>query len=467
MAGNINRINESEMIRSPLLEKDRKGEWATRSLPAVEKFFVRHRHRFGYLHLAMFVVFAVLVVAPSFMPLPGDGEGVLENFSRLSNFLIWVLWFPLVLLSVIVFGRIWCGLLCPQGALSEFLGKYGRNRSVPRWMRRAWMPALSFVAVTIMGQLVGVREYPLAALEVLGGTMVAAALVGFLYAKERRAWCRYLCPMGPLLGIFARLGCVGFEKNGGTGKGCPCPTFINTQTKAASSNCIECFRCVNPGSSGTLHLKARRPGLEVEEIDKREPSLWEVLFLFAATGLALGAFHWQVSPYYISYRQWVGSLLLEHGLAWLIGSSGPWWVMVNYPASGEVFNWLDFICITTFMLGAMAGTTLVLSLLTLTSSLLHGKGADVLSGAVRLGYSYAPVALVSLVLGLGIMLFQSLKGLGLSDGAVTSLEAAFFACGALWSMYLAVRIQKTLGPAVLPNFVGIGIVALAWQQVIF
>src|SRR3989338_360869 len=186
----------------------------------IENFFVRNRERFGYIHMGMFVVFMALIFIPPFLSLPAEDDAIWNNFTLISRFLIWGLWFPLVLLSVILFGRLWCGLLCPQGALSEYAGRKGLNRPIPRWMRWEGMPVVSFIFITTLAQLIGARDYPQAAMEVLGGTMVLAAIVGFVYASGRRPWCRYLCPIGPLLGIFSRLGAVSFEKNGGNGKGC-------------------------------------------------------------------------------------------------------------------------------------------------------------------------------------------------------------------------------------------------------
>src|SRR3990172_11468492 len=310
--------------------------------------------------MGMLIIFAALIFIPPFLPLPAEDATLLNNFTLLAKFLIWGLWFPLMLLSVVFFGRLWCGLLCPQGALSEYAGRRGFNKPIPRWMRWGGMSIMSFIFVTILGQLVGVRDYPLAAMEILGGTMIVAIIIGFLYTSGRRQWCRYLCPIGPLLGIFSRLGALSFDRNGGSGKGGVCPTFINTATKVASSNCIECFRCVSPDTSASLHLKIRHPGLEIEEIKNREPNIWEPIFLFLATGLALGAFHWQASRFYIQYKQALGDFLLNMGLGDFICRNGPWWLMVNYPDAGEVFIWLDFISITTFMLGSMAMTAIIL-----------------------------------------------------------------------------------------------------------
>ncbi|MBI3756052.1 MAG: 4Fe-4S binding protein [Deltaproteobacteria bacterium] len=433
----------------------------------IEDFFVRNRDRFGYIHLAMLIVFLALMIIPPFLPLPPEDAAIRNNFTLMTKFLIWGLWFPLMLLSVVFLGRLWCGLLCPQGALSEFAGKRGLNRPIPRWMRREWMPIASFIFVTTLAQLVGARDYPLAALEILGGTMLLAAIVGFLYASGRRSWCRYLCPVGPLLGIFSRLGAVSFEKNGGDGRGCICPTFINTANKVASSNCIECFRCVHADDKASLHLKIRHPGLEIEEIKRREPNLWEVIFLFAATGLALGAFHWQVNPMYIRYKQMLGGLLLNLGLGDFIGRSGPWWIMVNHPSAGDVFNRLDFISIATFMLASMAGIAIILFMLTAISAFILKEKEPVMATVARLGYLYAPVALVSLVLGLGLILFQSLGDLGLQRGTVKMIQGVFFLGGGVWSFYLALKLHGAWNPAMIPSILGIGFVALAWYKVLF
>ena len=442
----------------------------------IESFFVKNRERFIYIHMFMLIVFLVLIFIPAFLPFPSEDAAIFNNFTLAARFILWGLWFPLVLLSVVFFGRLWCGLLCPQGALSEYAGRRGFNKPIPRWMRWEGMPIISFIAVTILGQLVGVRDYPLAAFEVLGGTMVIAAIVGFLYASGWRPWCRYLCPIGPLLGIFSRLGAVSFEKNGGDGsmslkalirEGYVCPTFINTANKVSSSNCIECFRCVSADSNASLHLKIRHPGLEIEEIKKREPNLWETLFLFLATGLALGAFHWQVNTVFIKYKQAIGGFLLNIGLGDFIGKSGPWWIMANYPSAGDVFNRLDFISITTFMLASMAGIAIILFMLTAISAVLLRETEAIVTTIIRLGYLYAPVALVSLVLGLGLILFQSLGDLGLSKRAVQILQGGLFAEGGIWSIYLAVKLQQKWSLAIIPGVIGIGFVALAWHRVIF
>ncbi|MFQ5353323.1 MAG: 4Fe-4S binding protein [Thermodesulfobacteriota bacterium] len=471
---------------------------------ALEVFFVKHKRRFPYLHALMFAVFAALIFIPTFLPLPEEGATTTNNFTLFARFAIWGLWFPFILVSVIFFGRIWCGLLCPQGALSEFISRWGLNRPLPKWMRKAWIPMAAFFLITVSGKLLGVDEFPLGAFEILGGTMVLAALVGFLYVKGMRPWCRYLCPVGGLLGVFSRMGAVSFEKTCGDSgtatnrrkhgserrvmhvafyngperrkserrtnrKAAICPTFINPLNKSASSYCIECFKCVKNGEqTNSLHLQLRRPGVEIEEIEKRNPSRWEVIFLFAATGLGLGDFHSEVGPLLAKYTSLLGALFGRLGLGEFMNQSGPWWLMMNYPKYGEVLTWLDSIAIITFITAFMFCILLVLYALTSLSALAIDKYRDNLA----LGYLYAPVALVSLVVGVGGMIFSSLGVFGLGEGAIHAVEAGIFAIGGLWSVILALRLTAHFSKArqaiaMVPNFIGISLVAFLWYEVLF
>lgn len=436
----------------------------------IEAFFTGHRKVIGLFHLFMSVFFISLIVIPPFFPLPAEDARIFDDITLFARFLFWGLWFPLVFLSTVLLGRAWCGILCPQGALSEAASRRGLNLRPPSWMRWEGTPALSFIIITVLGQLVGVRDYPLAALEIFGGTMALAVVTGFVFTKGKRSWCRFLCPIGALLGIFSRLGAVSFEParkrmDGKMKKTVSCPTFIGLSNKTSSRHCIECFRCAQSDSKVRLSLGFRHPGKEIEGIAASAPSIHEVLFLFAATGLALGGFYWQISPLYLKYRQALGVFFTDLGLGGAIGSSGPWWLMANYPEAGEVFNWLDFISISSFMLASMAAATAVLFGLSAVTAALRGRAGAGNSGVRESGYVYAPVALVSLVVGLGGVLFQTMAGV-VPQYAVTGIEAALFGAGGLWSAYLSYRVNG-FGPQNLPDIAGILLVLLAWHSAIF
>ncbi len=449
----------------------------------IEDIITANRRIIVCIHWVMFLLFIALILIPPFLQNPPEDATALNNFTLFVKFILWGLWFPLLLLSVIILGRAWCGLLCPQGAVSEYISMRGVDKRPPSWITWEGTPILSFIFVTILGQLVGVRDYPLPMLEIFGGTMVVAFIIGFIYTSKHRTWCRFLCPIGLLLGIFSRLGMVNFEgklskrKNVSSWKKTLCPTFIDLSKKSTSRYCIECFKCANWKNPNTLKLSFRKPGKEIEEIAKSDPFIYEILFLFSVIGIALGAFHWQADVLFKDYKWILGSFFLDHGLGGFIGKSGPWWIMSNYPELGEVFNWLDVISITTYMLGFIFLFLGVLSFLNYISTLFvyrDIKKTKKLSKKeifIQLGYIYTPVALLSLFLGLGGSLFQSMKLFGLDDTLIYVIKSSLFFAGLLWSLYLAYKIIKSHGAKniflpFVPQFIGVIIVFYGWASFI-
>ncbi|HEY5717939.1 MAG TPA: 4Fe-4S binding protein [Motiliproteus sp.] len=452
--------------------------WADR----ISATLYTHRGLLPWIHLVMLVFFVTLIFLPLALPDPDGQAKPWNDFVVFARFLMWGVWFPLTLLSVVISGRSWCGLLCPMGAASEWANRYGLQRPIPGWLRWEGTPIVSFILVTTLGQTVGVRDHPEAMAEIFGGTLLAAIVVGLIYGSRKRAWCRHLCPIGLLLGVFSRLGAVQFtpkrKKAGGdryTTHGI-CPTLIDVVHKEESRHCIECFRCVKPDSPGSLRVRLRPPGEEVAQIRDHHPNSAEVWFFFLGTGSALGGFLWLVLPLYQQLRQQVGEWFIEREMYW-IGESGPWWLMSVHPERREVFNWLDFMMIVGFMTAVMLLFGLVLAALTLLASWLSGKlGAD---GSLRsrfneLAYQFMPVALASLIIGLGGELFNLLLELGLTAGMVAGLKGGLMVLALLWSVALGNQIlrrqQLRLGKrllAAIPGVLGSGVIAAAWFVAIF
>lgn len=456
------------------------GPWARH----IEAFVVRHRDVLGLIHAIMFVGFLCLMCVPLFLPLPHYGDYFYNNFTVFANFVIWGLWFPLVFVSVIFSGRSWCGVLCPLGASSEWANRVGFKRPVPKWVRWQGTPIVSFIVITVLAQTVGARDYATGIAEVFGLTFVCAIALGLVYGRgaSKRAWCRHMCPIGLMLGVFSRIGAIQFapklprgEDDAYAEKGV-CPTMIDINRKTESRHCIECFRCVNPNARGGLKMLFRRPGTEVEQIRRHNPNAAEIWFLFLATGLSLGGFLWLVLPQYQTLRQFLGEWAINHGWYW-IGSSGPAWLMSVHPADHEVFSWLDFFTIVGFMGGCAIALALALTFATGVSSWLSGRfggDQDWRSRLVELAYAYMPVAMLSLVIGLGGKLFEALTLIGVPSDMVAGVKIVLFALSVLWSLQLGYRLlgQQTLGGlrrliALVPMVAGIGLIGVAWSPALF
>jgi hypothetical protein len=223
-------------------------------------------------------------------------------------------------------------------------------------------------------------------------------------------------------------------------------------------------------------VNVRMPGEEVEQIKHHNPGAAEVWFFLIGTGSALGGFLWLTLPQYNVMRQAIGEWFVTNGWYW-IGESGPWWLMSVHPERREVFNWLDFFSIVTFMALITIVFTVVLSAINaLTTWLAQRNGsADTFRQSFKeLAYQYMPVAMVSLLIGLGGKLFEWLTIVGIEQTGLIVVKSILFTLGILWSIRLGWKIleQQHLTPMarILPGisgFIGSLFVGLCWWPAIF
>ncbi len=249
----------------------------------------------------------------------------------------------------LVFGRVWCGWLCPLGTILDLfdLKKWRGRRNPPP---EAWRGVKNFILLVvlvaaILGNLTLLVLDPLTILyrtlttaifpaldvgitalegalyrlpflaeavstfdtlvrpvilppqpSVYGaGFLVAAIFIGILLLNifAQRFWCRYLCPLGGLLGLVSKVAL--FKRQAGEDcKGCAlcekvCPTgTIDPQQDFASdpAECTMCLECLDTCPRSTIAFMPRKKADLVPaqwkpyDIDRRK-------FLLAA-GASLG-----------------------------------------------------------------------------------------------------------------------------------------------------------------------------------
>lgn len=315
------------------------------------------------------VVYAFLVIVPACMDLPGEDAHLCSNLTLFAQWMFWGVWWPFVLLSMVLMGRVWCGVFCPEGTLTEFASKYGRGGVIPRWIKWGGWPFVAFVLTTIYGQMVSVYAYPKAALLVLGGSTVAAIIIGFLYGREKRVWCKYLCPVNGVFQLLARLAPVAYKVDGAAWQASygswkkesvNCAPLLPLRHMEGAGDCHMCGRC--SGYRGAITLAGRKMGQEVRQPGLRHHQPWDSLLLvFGLFGVAIGAFHWTVSPWFVECKQSVAEWGLAHGMDWLLLTTAPWWLLTDYPENNDVFSWLDgamlivYILITAMVIGTLVG----------------------------------------------------------------------------------------------------------------
>ncbi len=415
---------------------------SSRLAGVIERTLVQHPGVISTTHWVMVAFYLTLILVPPWMPTPPENASPLSNFVSFSRFVIWCIWWPFVVLSMLGVGRAWCGLFCPEGALSAFASRYGTNRAIPAWMRWGGFPLVAFVGITVLGQVFEVDERPIAQLAILGGSTVAAVLVGLVYSRRVWVWCRYLCPVSLLFGVFSRLGAMHFHVNharlatwtapsSGARTKDPCPVQIHLPAMSTNRYCVMCFRC--SGWRDAIHLDFRQPGEELLHINTAEPLFWEIIFLFGgAIGLPLGVFY------------------------------------------GEILQW-DGLRLVSLLLGGTLLTIAVLSLLTGISTYAtrpHSLGRkDLRERFTCIGYLYTPLSLFSLFLGLSKPTVEYLESIGLPHVATDLIRLSVLTLGVAWSLYVGIRILRLqtgrhVWSAFVPHVVGLAGILVAWMPIL-
>lgn len=390
--------------------------------------------------------YAVLLIVPPFLDLPSNHEHMLDNLVVFAQFIFWGLWWPFVLLSMVFFGRLWCGVLCPEGSLSEWSSKHGRNGGTPRWIRWGGWPFLAFCMTTLYGQLISVYDYAQAALLILGGSTVAAMLVGYFYGRGKRVWCRYLCPVSGVFSLLARLAPVHFRvdeqawvANKGVHLPVPnCAPLIDIRRMKGNSACHACGRC--SGQRDAVKLSVRSVNEEIVVFADNNPNKWDIrLLLFGVIGLALGAFTWTVSPWFISLKQTLAEWCVDHDMVWLLEHDAPWWVFTNYPQNNDVFNLLDGLVISGYILGSAVVIGGLLTVIMSIPARITGQGKPLF---LHLAQALIPLGGVGLFLGLSATTVKLLRYEGFLLNWVQPLRAVLLVGALIWTLYLGWKVLR-------------------------
>lgn len=106
------------------------------ALVQIERAVLAHPKTQIGVHVTMVALYLALILVPPWLPPHHAWVGI-------AKFLIWCVWWPFVTLSTLGFGRLWCGVLCPEGALSAYASRLGGQRPIPEWMRWGGIPLLA------------------------------------------------------------------------------------------------------------------------------------------------------------------------------------------------------------------------------------------------------------------------------------------------------------------------------------
>ncbi|MGG6293768.1 cyclic nucleotide-binding domain-containing protein [Leptolyngbya sp. AN02str] len=156
--------------------------------------------------MGMMAFFVPVTIAGFLGPQTRDSSVTLNLF--------WAWWWPGYLFLFVFVGRLWCAI-CPFMITAEWLRRLSLwllpRQQLPwntPWLNRwgAWILFGGFVAIYLWEQLWDLPHHAYLSAWLLLAITAGAVIFSLMY--ERRLWCRYLCPIGGMNGMFAKLAMV-------------------------------------------------------------------------------------------------------------------------------------------------------------------------------------------------------------------------------------------------------------------
>lgn len=230
---------------------------------------------------------------------------------RSQNFalnLFWAWWWPLILIGFPFVGRLWCSV-CPFMICGELLQKLSLwlvPRQLRQWPRQqaeqwgGWFLFGLFTLIFLWEELWNLEDTAYLSSCLL--LLITAGAVICSQIFERRFWCRYLCPIGGMNGLFAKLSMTELRAQQGTCsaecstyqcyKGGPekgegqettgCPLYSHPAQLEDNRDCVLCMTCLQACPHRSVEFNLRPPGIELWTT--HTPRIYEAALLLLLLG---------------------------------------------------------------------------------------------------------------------------------------------------------------------------------------
>lgn len=212
-----------------------------RRLKEIAKRWMRARQVFQYVVLLLFLGLVYSTLQGNLQLVPNNLFSRLNPLQAVTAMVaarqfIGSYWPALLTVVVtLLVGRVWCGWFCPLGAVLELFGRKGRRIRWQRLRELKYVILFTILVMAFFGSLAFMYFEPITILVrgltaifkpalsyfqledkkdfVLPGISwwsiaIPFVLVLLLNLIERRFWCRYLCPLGALIGLGSKFAWV-------------------------------------------------------------------------------------------------------------------------------------------------------------------------------------------------------------------------------------------------------------------
>lgn len=245
------------------------------------KKWIRTRQAVQYGALAVFVI--LFVTTSQALGGPSSIVNLFSRFDPLQAIMssiaareVIVLFLPAIITiaATLVFGRAWCGWICPLGAILELFGPKGTRKMRPWFRQIKYIILLTIFIMALFGSLAfmwfdpitllirGVADPVSVILSIIENpglrfltllSIVPLVAVLGLNLIEKRFWCRYLCPLGAIIGLGSKFAFIRRRVNeascvkcGDCAKICPMGAINPETIEHDPAECVMCMDCAAP-----------------------------------------------------------------------------------------------------------------------------------------------------------------------------------------------------------------------------
>lgn len=200
--------------------------------------------------------------------------------SNVGALFSWAIGWPTMIFGAFIWARFWCSL-CPMGAIGHLAKKLlSFNIPFPAFLKQKsdWIIAMSAMFIIWLEIATDLRSSPFNTGLLLLSIMLFAVFFSIVF--ERQSWCRYLCPLGGMMGVLAKVSpfelradrnvcasqCSTNECFVGSSSCEGCPFGQMAPSLRSNRFCKLCGNCVKNCPHGAMNLNLRIPGREIWEM---------------------------------------------------------------------------------------------------------------------------------------------------------------------------------------------------------
>ena len=230
------------------------------------------------------VIFSIILLVIIYFGLISEPDLRFIGGIPFATTMIWDIWHPILAFTIILLGRLWC-FACPIGAVGDWTQSvFSLKKKYPEKYRNLWVAVIFFLFIFAAERhlFMFTRNPPNTAYLLLFFTGLAVVM-GAVF--EKRSFCRYICPIGLVLGVFSMLSAVELRCKSrktcqdhtikecviGNGTSKPCPVGEFPQTMERNNYCIMCMECVKSCSKDNIRVSPRLPGADILKSRRTHP----------------------------------------------------------------------------------------------------------------------------------------------------------------------------------------------------